>query len=81
VAGRTIEKIYVFLMPNDNGDEGVITFINKNGRNIPAIATSEERMMAMATIANQISDDQQRPYRVCEYVYSKDTIQRDPKKT
>lgn len=71
--GRRVEKIYVFLMEDEKGNEGVITFVNVQARKeIPALATSEERMMKMIPMADQVSNTLKRPYRVAQFDFFQD---------
>jgi hypothetical protein len=71
--GRSITKIYVFLMEDVMGNEGVITFVhNQTKKSIPGIATSEERMMKMIPWADQITKVSKMPYRIATYIYHQD---------
>ena len=53
--GRRIESLHVFLVENDQGDEGVAALPNPVAhRTEPMIATSQEKLEALSLAASAI---------------------------
>ena len=67
-----VEQMWVFLMIDDSGREGVITFHNiKTHQTIPAIATSEEHMKKLIPLAKEIALEANRNFRIAEFHFDK----------
>ncbi len=71
-----IESLYVFLVTNDQGDEGVAAFFNPTRNRLePLVASSEEKLDEMTPLAQGMVELNNQPMRVVQFTSREDVAE------